>query len=258
MPDNYIADLIKLFLLSLAITFIIHPLPMLIYRYAISKEPIAPKKARPIVIVDAIVVFVIWIIIKAALHSGGAVSFAPIVLWSFVSYRILTKGYTESEQRAPSKSEELYIKEAAARGIDREEAKKIYNSVFREDEIVESSLSYIPPKEEFIELELSRGRHRNTAEGLYARKYGAFISDTIPNSVDNAAPASGQISDSYAKTQEDGQSAQEFAAQSGTNDSASLQSQRPKIMFCRKCGSRLGDNVKFCHNCGCKIIIDDN
>lgn len=84
-----------LLLINLLITILIHPTPVWIYRYAIRKKPVAPKAAKRIVIIDAMVVVVIMIAITA-MNEGSRISIAAVLLWSRVCYSSLTKGFVES------------------------------------------------------------------------------------------------------------------------------------------------------------------
>lgn len=92
--DNFFSNSLMIsILISLLITIIIHPLPIYIYRHSIKKAPISPKTAKIITIVDAVLVFIVMLIISSS--DSGRVSSAAIILWSYVCYRILTKGYLE-------------------------------------------------------------------------------------------------------------------------------------------------------------------
>ena len=82
-----------LLLLDLLITVIIHPVPIWIYRYAIRKQPVAPKKAKKIVIIDAIIVAIVWFMIML-LTDGSKLSFIALFIWSKICYSSLSKGYS--------------------------------------------------------------------------------------------------------------------------------------------------------------------
>lgn len=88
--------MMKIMLLNLLSTIIIHPVPIWIYRYLIRKKPINPKKAKRIVIIDAVCVIFIFLGVASLIGQvENPISFAAIFFWSGICYISLTKGYTE-------------------------------------------------------------------------------------------------------------------------------------------------------------------
>lgn len=78
-------------LLSLLLTITVYTVPIVIYRYAILKTPVAAKKAKKITIIYGIAAFfVMSAVIYFVFHNGTAG--AAVLLWSGVNYRILTGG----------------------------------------------------------------------------------------------------------------------------------------------------------------------
>ena len=100
------SDLAGSIIMGLLMTFILHPLPILIYRYAIRKRPMERRQARTVCIVDAVIVFVLHSVISIliASASGGMaisrVSLPAIVIWSFICFRILIHKGEESSDKA--------------------------------------------------------------------------------------------------------------------------------------------------------------
>ncbi len=92
-------------ILDLLATFIIHPLPLIIYRFAIKKEPIPPQKALIIVIVDGVIVFAIWIALILLLGTISALSVTPIFFWAIICKIILSKGYVAPEEKENTQNE---------------------------------------------------------------------------------------------------------------------------------------------------------
>lgn len=127
-------DLVLWIIVNLSLTILIHPLPLWLYRWCIRKKPIAPKTAKKIVIIDAVIVFVVMNVI--AYFGSGRVTGAAIILWAWVSYRVLISGYTgleapevpgeddeiESEAETGSQSEETESAEISAEDATIEEA----------------------------------------------------------------------------------------------------------------------------------------
>ena len=66
-------------------------------RYAIFTKPIAKQRAARIIVVDAIIVFVVCLILNAFGILEKA-SLSPIIVWANVGFFILTKGYNEQSQ----------------------------------------------------------------------------------------------------------------------------------------------------------------
>lgn len=78
-------------LLSLLITIAVYSLPIIIYRYALRKDPVEKKKAKKITIIYGICAFVVMSVIIFAINGSGAAGGA-ILLWSWVNYRVLIGG----------------------------------------------------------------------------------------------------------------------------------------------------------------------
>ncbi len=72
-------------ILGFILTISIYSLPIIIYRYKIRRYPVADKKAKIITILYAIGAFVV-----TALVIRNVPGSSPILLWSFMNYRILT------------------------------------------------------------------------------------------------------------------------------------------------------------------------
>lgn len=85
--SSALADLV----VSLIITIVIYSLPIIIYRYAVRKKPVEPKKAKKITIIYAICAFLVMSALLMALGEGAAGS--AIILWSWVNYKVLKSGY---------------------------------------------------------------------------------------------------------------------------------------------------------------------
>ncbi|HOP10696.1 MAG TPA: zinc ribbon domain-containing protein [Oscillospiraceae bacterium] len=103
-------------ILNLILTVAIYSLPIIIYRYAIRKEPVSPKTGKAITIVYGIFAFIFMLLIASA--TGGSASGGAIFLWSYVNYKILTKGWvqyrdteTAAQERAESGWRKFEIKE---------------------------------------------------------------------------------------------------------------------------------------------------
>lgn len=76
-------------LLSLIITIVIYSLPIIIYRYAVRKAPVAPKKAKKITIIYGIAAAIVMVALLIALDAE-VTSFGAIFFWSYVNYKMLT------------------------------------------------------------------------------------------------------------------------------------------------------------------------
>ena len=86
------------FIISLAVTFIISSLPIMIYRYGIKKEPVEKKKALTITIVYGAILLVVELAaIRAVTGSGGNVG-TSVLVWSFFNYSILMAKSKKVEQ----------------------------------------------------------------------------------------------------------------------------------------------------------------
>ena len=83
---------------SIVITACIYSLPIIIYRYAIARHPVSPRKARRITIIYGIIGFLIMAALLIAVM--GTAPGGSIVLWSFINYAILSSGYEEKNNEA--------------------------------------------------------------------------------------------------------------------------------------------------------------
>ena len=74
---------------SLIVTIVVYSLPIIIYRYGVRKKPVAPRKARVITIVYAVISLCVMTVLVSALGGSGAAG-GGLFLWTFVNYKMLT------------------------------------------------------------------------------------------------------------------------------------------------------------------------
>lgn len=86
-------------IMSLIITISVYSLPIIIYRYAVLKHAIDDKKAKKITIGYAVFGFIVMAVILVAVNGNGTPG-AAIFLWSWVNFRILTKGSPSCEEKS--------------------------------------------------------------------------------------------------------------------------------------------------------------
>lgn len=86
-------------MLDLVFTVILCSLPIIIYRYAIKKEPVEKKKARKITIIYGVCAFLVSVAIVSSSGTRASAGTA-VVFWSFVNYFVLTRGH-KAAQTAP-------------------------------------------------------------------------------------------------------------------------------------------------------------
>ena len=78
-------------LVSLALTALFYTGPILIYRFAIKKEPIIKKHAITVTIICGFVMYlVMWIVVHSITDAGANAT--ACIIWSIGNYHILTKG----------------------------------------------------------------------------------------------------------------------------------------------------------------------
>ncbi|MGE4485310.1 MAG: hypothetical protein AB7C97_09410 [Oscillospiraceae bacterium] len=83
-------------ILSLIVTISVYSLPIIVYRYAIIKKPVGPRKARKITIIYAIVAFSLMTALIYSLGGSGMTA-GGLLLWSFVNYSMLTGGKEKTD-----------------------------------------------------------------------------------------------------------------------------------------------------------------
>lgn len=202
------------FILSLIFTIAIYSFPIIIYRYAIKKQPIPEKKAKKITIIYGIIAFIVM-----AVLLGGAPGSA-IILWSTVNYKMLTKP-SKNDVYYPTTYENENINVntpiPAALPVENAIQQAVENHVVNESEIIED-------REEGGELEQSEPEHKQEQSEQYTEP---LVSVTAQEP-------------SYEEQKQIGTIPQPIVT---TNFS-----------FCRKCGTKLTAESEFCHKCGTRVI----
>lgn len=119
--DIDFAFTLGVFVGSLIGTAVIYTLPIAVYRYAVAKKPVNRKKAKRIVIIYGICVFIVMLFLAVGVNGKGSAGGA-IFLWSWVNYRILTSGKDRSDDAGGvppvepvSTSEKTFCHECGAR-----------------------------------------------------------------------------------------------------------------------------------------------
>lgn len=112
-------------LLDLFITFDFYTLPLLIWRYAIKKQPVEKAKAQKITIIYGIAA---WIVMSILLYIiDGSVAGGSILLWSYINYRILIS--KNSSNREPER-EEPPVEEDPE--VERERNERLVDELYRQ------------------------------------------------------------------------------------------------------------------------------
>lgn len=75
-------------LISFLITILVYSIPMIIYRFAIRKEPMEKKPAIILTVVYAVIAYMIMFSLLVVLLNGK-MSGSAIWIWSFINYRVL-------------------------------------------------------------------------------------------------------------------------------------------------------------------------
>ena len=91
LPYNTSNEMVALtIVLSIVFTVVVYSAPILIYRFAIKKEPVPYKKARKITFIYGGIALTIVIVIGTLL--GDASPGGAVFLWSFINYKVLVSG----------------------------------------------------------------------------------------------------------------------------------------------------------------------
>lgn len=194
-------------ILSLVITIAVYSLPIIIYRYAIKKQPLPEKKAKKITIIYAIVAFFVMAILLGG-APGGA-----IILWSFVNYKVLTTSNKNDIGLKYEISDDEINQETDFKKVT-EENIAITENKNEEDEIFVDGF-------EVKELEECALENESILQLNEPKKADCEVKSPIPQ--------------------------KEIFNNKET----------PKVLFCRKCGTRLLDDSDFCHKCGLRVIKED-
>lgn len=103
--DGMQTDLTANLILNLLATIAIYSLPIILYRYAIKREPVGRSKAKKITIIYGICAFIVMSILIFAINGSGAAGGA-ILLWSWVNYRVLIGGAKPAQEPAADTPEQ--------------------------------------------------------------------------------------------------------------------------------------------------------
>lgn len=253
----------------------------MIYRYAIKKEPVSPKTAKKIVIIDTIAVFLINLAIALVVNNNGAsVSTAAYFLWAFVSYKVLTKGYLEpADQNKHSETaaettglkpqnqpEELLknliaVKQGSEVNLNDQNEKNTLNDnlVVKADRKVDlgdnnqSEDPQVTTDEQNINAttekteKLDEGHDKTEAYVPLVFKDKIVVKKTTEET--NYVPIvfDGKIN-LNSPTQKP-----EFPVHNN-NQTRGVNIGLTNILFCRRCGKELPTDSEFCQYCGTKII----
>lgn len=89
--DSGLKNIVISFLVNLALTVVIYSVPIIIYRYAIARQPIEKKRALKITIIYGVIALIVMSCLLYVLH-GNAFAGVSILFWSWVNYMVLTSG----------------------------------------------------------------------------------------------------------------------------------------------------------------------
>lgn len=219
-------------IIGLLITFVIHPLPIIIYRFAIRKEPVGPKEATKIVIIDAIIVLLVNLVIDFVIYliSGSfasSTSVVAIVVWSFICRIILTKGYQELPT---TNSNGSYKPEGQNRGT------LLDNMIAMKEEEKGNKLLDNESDNNVSEEVLKNGSLEETPEIVFQSQN----TDEVFFQIDN--------------NDQDGQEKVDEEASKEEIPIDKYGADKEECIFCRKCGRKLPADSTFCTYCGTAII----
>ena len=276
-------------LLGLIITFVIHPLPIIIYRYGIKKEPVAPNKAKKIVIIDAIIVFFVWVGINAIFISStgstsSSISTPAIIIWAFICHSILTNGYSQAPNN-DDEAEEIVKGTCEHDGVMgtldcgnsfiRFTSASLLEEMYRFEDGIKVSLdddvvTIIDNKNDkhifkvkSPELFRSKIDNYNKSPEQAADQITGGESSSLkglPLEVNNNQEVvlDTKETDNERTHQPDNHIQMNAQDSSMTQalplETVNQQENKPEILFCRKCGSKLIMGSAFCRKCGTPVV----
>lgn len=91
-------------LLNIVITVALYSLPIMVYRYAIRKQPCDKKTSRKITIIYAIIMFFAVSLFYFLINIDQTASASAVVVWSYVNYRILIGKKNQNDDTVSSVS----------------------------------------------------------------------------------------------------------------------------------------------------------
>ena len=243
--NSLLGSAVGAILLGLIITFLIHPLPIIIYRYGIKKEPVAPKKATKIAIIDAIIVFLIWvginvIFITSTGSAASSISTPAIVVWTFICRSILTKGYQtpaleSGGDNKPGQSGEAFLERMVSLKKEEDFAKEVAtNEGFHNPS--ESAI-----KSESLEEVLKRSLQSNNTNETVSAQINPKEDSVLVLPENKNAKAINE--------QENLSDKQDFSKA----DEQLVLTSPTETIYCRKCGFKLYKGSIFCSKCGTPV-----
>lgn len=223
--DSFFNSWLGHVIINFIITIIIHPLPIWIYRYTIRKKPVAPKRAKRIVRIDAVIVVFILIIV-IALDNGSTISFAAVLLWSRMCYSSLISGYVEESD-------------------NREHITETNNPI--DEQITKTSVNN-------LQQEFNGANNGEANNGESTQNDGLCVGDMVAPEVN--------VSDTDVETKcfENHNGVISCVIEPKVilettlkNDESAYIPVNRRIRFCRRCGFELLENSSFCSRCGTSI-----
>lgn len=92
-------------LLSLLITILVYSVPIIVYRYGITKQPVDKSRAKKITIIYGIIAFIVMSVLITLLNGSGAAGGA-ILVWSWINYKVLTGGKNKKSEEQTSEMQQ--------------------------------------------------------------------------------------------------------------------------------------------------------
>ena len=202
-------------IISLIITILIYTVPIVVYRYAIKKEPVSTKAGVWITIIYAFFAIIVMVMIKSAISGNGAVGGA-IIFWSFINYRILTKE-TEKDNDKNNQIEEVtndsapFYKAARSAEIDLQNQSIRYTEEYHTQANRNSANSVNEMPNEFS----SQEKNDNADSQVNSERYKPVIIYSASATDEKRVKDAGY--------------------------------------FCKRCGAAISSDSVFCRKCGARI-----
>ena len=213
-------------IVGLILTIALYSLPIIIYRYAIKRSPVEKKKAKKITIIYGIAAFTLMSVLLFVTNESVA-SGSPILIWSWINYKMLTGGKTSTPDDTG--------------GISADEKQTML--VTDNPTTMNNDSGSIP---------IVKTVSQTQPEGPKTQSSHGIIYDVVLDDGSSAVMDEKELKE-YAtrkKTLQEGTIEQKRIPIEEIKE----KEPREQILFCRECGKKIAPNAAFCPECGTKVI----
>ena len=234
---DYIAWVVPwpvIFLLDILVAMLYYCLPMLIYRFVVRRSPMERKKARKLVLIWQIAVFlIVTMLLRWIFKTNLSAGWLWTVVYGFVNYFLLTRGGKKKGSPAPDGEGPSPVPalDAGTPAGAQPGSGQAGGPAAPAEQQEGISFDWMPPQATDA-----------PAAPAPEQPAPAPAAEPVPAPQAPAEPAPAAASEPEAPVPQAPAPAGEAA-----------EKKLPPVRFCRYCGTRLPEDSVFCHQCGARV-----